>query len=129
MALETSKIRPKDRPSDLWCHVCQRYVAKTYHNPLGGRRRTFPDNVADSPCSFCFAIGSLSWTYEVEDKKWEPSCGNPDCQGECLNVSCIPPENQKMTDKERFLRIRMFSAGMVCTVLLECLLNLLQKLI
>lgn len=140
-----TRERPTDRPHELWCRVCEHTIKKR-STDTGEVVRS---DLSNALCKTCLCAGSLVWRYKLPEyvpppvkplaeavekpvartpvpavpapvSGWAPLCGNPNCKGECDNISCFPPDKpteaviKEPTDRFWF----GFYAGMVAQTLL-----------
>ena len=104
---------PVDRPSKVWCRVCKKWEPTQYGTKTAGGTAFPPKNLSTWYCGACNVTGSLvfRWGSLIEEKivpvkRWESKCGNPDCDGTCNNMLCIPPieEMRKRVEEGKALQ-------------------------
>lgn len=96
--------RPIDRPSTVWCGVCNA-VNTTKFTSISKENIPTPMNLRRFQHT-CGALGSLKFRYTGEISEpiptsngWcnatvvkpTPHCGNIGCDGSCLDPLCVPP--------------------------------------
>ena len=126
----TSYNQPTDRPSKIWCRTCQKYLSMESEK-VGGCRWP-PENVSTWAHGSC-AHGAMVYVFDdvvpetpksltASKPKWTPQCGNPECDGTCGDLRCIPPQpiakveekpKDIMKKTSREVLTALFCAGML----------------
>lgn len=106
----TSYTQPTDRPSKIWCRTCQKYLSMESEK-VGGCRWP-PENVSTWAHGSC-AHGAMVYVFDdvvpetpksltAPKPKWSPQCGNPECDGTCGDLRCIPPQPIAKRETQRY---------------------------
>ena len=107
--MKTSNLLPSDRPSRVYCMVCEKYLAEDVR---WGKQSILPEDISKHRC-YCGALGSMVYVFNdkpstipplpISDLQKFPHCGDPNCKGYCDDLACIPqtrpsePENNSTT--------------------------------
>jgi hypothetical protein len=111
-------VRPTDRPSALYCRVCAAYKIPKFKSLSTNLPIPVPRDISTAHCFDCDTFGGLVWV--EKPAKWVPVCGDPACQGTCLNPACIPPPKEEAPSR-RSNGLHYFIAGVLVTATLEFL--------
>ena len=102
MAIVRGYKRPIDRPSKIWCAVCEQYKSHKRKELDSG---TWPppslETWSDGECG---TTGAMKFEYDdgtPEEPLWKPVCGDPHCVGGCNDLRCIPPRKEIVKVEEK----------------------------
>ncbi len=94
--MKTSKLFPTDRPSRIYCAVCEKYLLDFTVNGTNFK----PKDLSKTIHYECGSPGSMVYVFDNKAKAIPnppnfPHCGDPKCEGYCDDLACIPISKQR----------------------------------
>jgi hypothetical protein len=113
--MQTSKLLPTDRPSRAYCYVCEEYLTEDF--TFKGKN-VKPINLSGLVHTKCGV--SDSTVYVFRDKPSVipgianlPHCGDPNCQGYCDDLACIPQTQPALAENNSIKKENIVAAAIV----------------